>query len=322
MTVIQGCFPHGLPHAANRTQAAQPFAAHATPSWVQARIGAHGAPKPVQRTVAAPRASQQPAHPNAVQLPRHIAPPPVHGGQPLPAQVRQKMEAAFGADFRDVRVHVGPQAQALGATAFTQGTNIHFAPGHYDPDTQRGQQMLGRELAHVVQQRSGRVRNPFGSGVAVVQDHMLEAEAERMAMRAAAVQPIQRKAAGNIVQRAAASVSGGGAGAGGGGGGKEFKFNPNVAEFVFTPAPKPKPKGPTITKAINYIGNAADYEPCKSILEGRFAGRDIHLEITNGLHSSFYGDVDGGGPGMYEYFDYIVSGNAVTKYHHYTRKLM
>jgi GNAT superfamily N-acetyltransferase len=41
-------------------------------------------------------------------------------------------------------------------------------------------------LAHVVQQRAGRVRNPLGSGIAVVQDHALEAEADRLGQHAAA----------------------------------------------------------------------------------------------------------------------------------------
>ena len=37
----------------------------------------------------------------------------------------------------------------------------------------------------MLQQKSGRVRNPFGGGVAVVQDHALEAEADRMGIKAA-----------------------------------------------------------------------------------------------------------------------------------------
>jgi hypothetical protein len=41
-------------------------------------------------------------------------------------------------------------------------------------------------LAHVVQQRAGRVRNPLGSGLAVVQDKALEAEADRLGRQAAA----------------------------------------------------------------------------------------------------------------------------------------
>jgi hypothetical protein len=102
----------------------------------------------------------------------------------LPPQVRQKMEAAFGARFDDVRIHVGPQAQAFGATAVTQGSHIHFAPGQYNPHTHHGQHLLGRELAHVVQQRTGRVRNPAGGGMGVVHDRALEAEADRLAQHA------------------------------------------------------------------------------------------------------------------------------------------
>ena len=110
------------------------------------------------------------------------------GGRPLPEAVRGKMEAALGADFSNVRVHVGPQAERIGAIAFTLGSDVYFAPGRYQPDTAHGQQLLGHELAHVVQQRAGRVRNPLGSGIAVVQDHALEAEADRLGRRAAAHQ--------------------------------------------------------------------------------------------------------------------------------------
>lgn len=110
---------------------------------------------------------------------------PKSGGQPIPDQVRAKMETAFGMDFSDVRVHVGQEASSIGAIAYTWGTNIHFAPGQYNPHTIQGQKLLGHELWHVVQQKSGRVSNPFGSGVAVVQDHALEAEADRMGVKAA-----------------------------------------------------------------------------------------------------------------------------------------
>jgi hypothetical protein len=113
------------------------------------------------------------------------------------------MEAAFGTSFDGVRVHVGNEASALGASAFTCGSKIFFAPGQYNPLTQQGQRLLGHELAHVVQQRAGRVSNPFGGGLALVQDRSLEAEAERMSLRASAVQlaapPVRDKAA---IQRA------------------------------------------------------------------------------------------------------------------------
>jgi Domain of unknown function (DUF4157) len=108
------------------------------------------------------------------------------GGKPLPEAVRGKMEAALNADFANVRVHVGPQAERMGAIAFTIGSDIYFAPGRYQPHTSQGQQLLGHELVHVVQQRAGRVRNPLGSGLAVVQDNGLEAEADRLGRHAAA----------------------------------------------------------------------------------------------------------------------------------------
>jgi hypothetical protein len=63
--------------------------------------------------------------------------------------------------------------------AITEGSHIHFAPGRYSPTMVR--QLLQHELAHVIQQRSGRVRNPFGAGAAVVHHPALEAEAARAA---------------------------------------------------------------------------------------------------------------------------------------------
>ncbi|HYJ84961.1 MAG TPA: DUF4157 domain-containing protein [Pyrinomonadaceae bacterium] len=117
---------------------------------------------------------------------------PKSGGLPMPDDVRAKMETAFGADFSDVRVHIGREASSLGAIAYTWGTNIHFAPGQYNPHTLQGQKLLGHELWHVVQQKHGRVKNPFGGGVAVVQDHALEAEADRMGIKAALTQIVRK----------------------------------------------------------------------------------------------------------------------------------
>lgn len=86
-----------------------------------------------------------------------VAPPVSSSGSPLPGPVRHRMETAFGTDFSAVRIHQGPQAAMLGAQAYTTGSDIHFAPGQYDPHSGAGQQLLGHELAHVVQQKQGRV---------------------------------------------------------------------------------------------------------------------------------------------------------------------
>jgi hypothetical protein len=114
-------------------------------------------------------------------------------GKRLPQAIQAKMESLFGTGFGDVRIHESPAATTIGALAFTQGSSIFFAPGQYNPNTPQGQRLLGQQLAHVVQQRSGRVRNPFGAGIAVVNDPLLKAEAEMMGARAAMAQSIQSK---------------------------------------------------------------------------------------------------------------------------------
>ncbi|HEU5057016.1 MAG TPA: DUF4157 domain-containing protein [Kofleriaceae bacterium] len=112
-------------------------------------------------------------------------------GMPLPDEVRRRMERAFGADFSGVRIHTGDEAAtAVGAKAFTQGTDIHFAPGEYDPGSTLGLELLGHELAHVVQQAQGRV-NPTGErgGMPAADDSWLEHEADELGARAARGEP-------------------------------------------------------------------------------------------------------------------------------------
>ncbi|MFL5336210.1 MAG: DUF4157 domain-containing protein [Geminicoccaceae bacterium] len=99
-------------------------------------------------------------------------------GHPLPESVRSGMEGVLRADLSDVRVRVGPEAPALGAVAAATRSRLFFAPGEYAPETPRGRRVLGHELAHVVQQREGRIRHPGGDGVAIVEDRHLEAEAD------------------------------------------------------------------------------------------------------------------------------------------------
>lgn len=120
---------------------------------------------------------------------------PQSGGRALPEAVQRQMGGAFGADFSSVRVHEGPHASQLGAVAFTQGENVHFAPGQYNPGTSSGQQLLGHELAHVTQQRAGEVRaNGAVGGVPLNDDAGLEAKADRAAVAAMQqkADPVQR----------------------------------------------------------------------------------------------------------------------------------
>ncbi|MFN6945977.1 MAG: DUF4157 domain-containing protein, partial [Cytophagaceae bacterium] len=100
--------------------------------------------------------------------------------------VQAKMESSFGADFSNVNIHVGEQASSVGALAYAQGNDIHFAPGQYNPETQSGQELLGHELTHVVQQRQGRVQaTTQAKGLAVNDDPALEHEADVMGKKAA-----------------------------------------------------------------------------------------------------------------------------------------
>lgn len=103
------------------------------------------------------------------------------GGWPLDRQVQASMEDAFGADFGQVRVHTGPQAdalnQSLSARAFTTGHDIFFGEGQYNPQSSAGQELLAHELTHVVQQR-GAVQAKLAVGPA---DDAYEREADAVA---------------------------------------------------------------------------------------------------------------------------------------------
>lgn len=48
------------------------------------------------------------------------------------------MGSAFGANFSAVLVHEGSHVSEAGALAYTQGTDVHFAPGQYEPSSQHG----------------------------------------------------------------------------------------------------------------------------------------------------------------------------------------
>lgn len=105
----------------------------------------------------------------------------------IPDDVKQRMEDSFGTDFSSVRVHPdSAKAPEVGALAYTQGTDIHFAPGQFKPDTSAGQQLLGHELTHVVQQAEGRVQPTTEIGGIPVNDNEgLEHEADVLGAKAA-----------------------------------------------------------------------------------------------------------------------------------------
>ena len=108
------------------------------------------------------------------------------GGEPLPQDVRESMEARFGEDFIDVRVHADEEAataaSALDARAYTIGRDVYFARGMYAPKDPEGQRLLAHELTHVVQQESTTRSGDSRVSLARSQsDDAAEVEAEALA---------------------------------------------------------------------------------------------------------------------------------------------
>lgn len=108
-------------------------------------------------------------------------------GSAMPDGVQSQMEGAFGTSFSDVNIHTNSSsATDVGALAYTQGSDIHFAPGQYNPSSSAGKELIGHELTHVVQQREGRVQpTTQAGGMPVNDDKGLESEADNMGRKAA-----------------------------------------------------------------------------------------------------------------------------------------
>ena len=94
--------------------------------------------------------------------------------QPMSPALREKFEPGFSADFSNIRISRGHIPEELGVRAVAQGTDILL-------DQSAGMDVLGHELAHVVQQAQGRVEGGFP----VVENAALEHEADVMGARAA-----------------------------------------------------------------------------------------------------------------------------------------
>jgi hypothetical protein len=75
-------------------------------------------------------------------------------GRPMEPTTRRFFEPRLGSDLGEVRIHddgrAARSAQALGAEAYTVGSDIVFGQGRYAPDRADGRELLAHELAHVV----------------------------------------------------------------------------------------------------------------------------------------------------------------------------
>lgn len=114
---------------------------------------------------------QKKADTNAAAVPAHTS-QFISGlsakGSPLPAAQQQFFGKRMAHDFSDVRIHTGPDADAIAreinALAFTSGNHIVFKQGRFNPDTEEGKHLLTHELQHVVQQREGLHRKQANNG--------------------------------------------------------------------------------------------------------------------------------------------------------------
>lgn len=95
----------------------------------------------------------------------------------IPDNLKSGVESQSGLSMDDVRVHYNSdRPKQVGALAYTQGTEIHVAPGQ--------EKHLGHELGHVVQQKQGRVKpTAIINGVEVNDDENLEREADTIQMK-------------------------------------------------------------------------------------------------------------------------------------------
>jgi hypothetical protein len=103
---------------------------------------------------------------------------PLTSGSSLPRPLQHGLETLSRVDLSGVRVHRdSPEPAAWDALAFTQGRDIHLGPG--------AEHHLPHEAWHAAQQLSGRVPRVDRRGIN--DDPALEAEADRMGARAAAI---------------------------------------------------------------------------------------------------------------------------------------
>jgi hypothetical protein len=93
-----------------------------------------------------------------------------NGGAPLEPSVQHKMEAGFGHNFADVRIHADSEADILNrsvnANAFTLGSDIFLSQAATSAGAYGGDRLLAHELTHVVQQRDARQGETLTVGAA------------------------------------------------------------------------------------------------------------------------------------------------------------
>lgn len=105
----------------------------------------------------------------------------------LPDGLKTNIESLSGYSMNDVKVHYNsPKPAQMKALAYTQGTDIHVAPGQ--------EKHLGHEAWHVVQQKQGRVQPTTQmKGVNINDNASLEREADVMGTKATQLKAMNNK---------------------------------------------------------------------------------------------------------------------------------
>jgi hypothetical protein len=126
-------------------------------------------------------------------------------GKPLESGVRSQMEASFGHDFSQVRVHTDSEADKLSkeleAKAFTRGKDIFFRGEAYELKSDSGTRLIAHELTHVVQQEGEERYSRKLSHASDTSEEESEA-AERVAVRGAPITVHASSSETPLIQRA------------------------------------------------------------------------------------------------------------------------
>jgi len=95
----------------------------------------------------------------------------------IPHAIAQEFEQKTGYSSTNIRVSESDMPDLFGAKAATQGNEIHFPRGQYQPETAEGKRILKHEMRHTIQQARNEVA-PNVDGV-VNDEKGKEAEADK-----------------------------------------------------------------------------------------------------------------------------------------------
>jgi hypothetical protein len=155
------------------------------------------------------------------------------------------MENRLGADLSGVKVYQGGDsataASAIGAKAFTIGSDVHFNAGQFAPGTKEGDRLLAHELTHVVQGQRGGVQRKAEVG----EDKAEQAEVSEPH------EPAEQEA-DNVADHVADDIHGAGGGRAGSddatASGKDAKASGKNDSTAERPEAKPSNKSPGAAK--------------------------------------------------------------------------